>query len=196
MSPSPRYRRRARRQQPALLIDAMGTLVRLVPPVPRLRAQLFDRFGVGVSAADVGAALLAEIAFYRAHMADGRDADSLHALRLRCAAVLREALPADCGALGLGLEEILDALLDSLQFVAYDDARDALVAVRAQGVRVVAVTNWDVSVLEVLEQTGLAPSPHRSSSSRRCRWSAPGPPTRSTSATHPPRMSPARWRPE
>jgi putative hydrolase of the HAD superfamily len=137
------------------LIDAMGTLVRLEPPVPVLRVQLRDRFGVHVSDAEAAAALRAEIAFYRAHMGDGRDCETLHELRLRCAAVLRDALPAGCAA--LDLDELLCGLLASLRFVAFDDARDALLAVRAHGVWVVAVSNWDVSVLEVLEQTGLAP---------------------------------------
>lgn len=133
----------------------MGTLVRLEAPAPRLRAQLRDRFGVHVSDAEASAALRAEIAFYRAHMGDGRDAETLHELRRRCAAVLRDALPGGCHA--LALDELLRALLASLRFVAFDDARNALLAVRARGVWVVAVSNWDVSVLEVLEQAGLAP---------------------------------------
>ena len=72
-----------------------------------------------------------------------------------CATRYRPARPARRAT--LDLEELLRALLASLRFVAFDDARDALLAVRARGVRVVAVSNWDVSVLEVLEQTGLAP---------------------------------------
>ncbi len=150
--PAHRHRRR-----PALLIDAMGTLVTLLAPAPRLRSELRTRFGVVVSEEEAAAALRAEIGFYRAHMGDGRDAETLHELRLRCAAVLRDALPADCGALDLDLDELLVGLLASLRFVAFDDARDALLAARARGARVVAVSNWDVSVLEVLEQTGLAP---------------------------------------
>jgi putative hydrolase of the HAD superfamily len=142
-----------------LLIDAMGTLVTLESPASRLRSELRIRFGVHVSEAEAATALRAEITFYRAHMGDGRDARTLHELRLRSAAVLREALPAGRGASGLDLdlEEVLHALLASLRFVAFDDARDALLAVRARGVRTIAVSNWDVSVLEVLEQTGLAP---------------------------------------
>ena len=143
----------------------MGTLVRLQPPAPLLRSELRDRFGVNLSEAEVATALRAEIAFYRAHMGDGRDAETLYELRLRCAAVLRDALPIGGGAAGsqapgggaLDLDELLRALLASLRFVAFDDARGALLAARAQGIWVVAVSNWDVSLLEVLEQTGLAP---------------------------------------
>jgi putative hydrolase of the HAD superfamily len=152
-----RTRHSASRRRRALLIDAMGTLVTLAAPAPRLRAELRTRFGLIVSDAEAAAALRAEITYYRAHMGDGRDARTLHELRLRCAAVLREALPAGSGALDLVLEELLRALLASLRFVAFDDARDALLAVRDRGVWVVAVSNWDVSVLEVLEETGLAP---------------------------------------
>jgi putative hydrolase of the HAD superfamily len=150
------HRHRHRR---ALLIDAMGTLVRLETPAPRLRAELRTRFGAVVSEAEAATALRAEIAFYRAHMGEGRDGATLHALRLQCAAVLRDALPDGSGGLGLDLdlEELLRGLLASLRFVAFDDARDAVLAVRARGARIVAVSNWDVSVLEVLEQTGLAP---------------------------------------
>jgi putative hydrolase of the HAD superfamily len=159
MSVRPRTRYAASRRRRALLIDAMGTLVTLEAPAPRLRSELRTRFGFVVSEAEAAAALGAEIAYYRAHMGDGRDAATLHELRLRCAAVLRDALPDGRGGFGLDLDldELLQGLLVSLRFVAFDDARDALLAVRARGVWVVAVSNWDVSVLEVLEQTGLAP---------------------------------------
>ncbi len=60
------------RPRRALLIDAMGTLVRLEAPAPRLRSELRARFGVVVSEAQAAAALAAEIAFYRA--AHGRGA--------------------------------------------------------------------------------------------------------------------------
>jgi putative hydrolase of the HAD superfamily len=160
MSRSGLHRHRARRRPRALLIDAMGTLVTVQSPAHRLRSVLRDRFGVDVSEAEAATALRAEIAFYRAHMDDGRDRRTLHQLRLRCAGVLRDALPVGVGAAAGDLEALLDALLDALRFVAFDDARDALLAARARGVRVVVVSNWDVSVLEVLERTGLAPLLH------------------------------------
>jgi putative hydrolase of the HAD superfamily len=153
-------RNRARRHRRALLIDAMGTLVTLESPAPRLRHELGARLGIDVSQRDAGAALAAEIAFYRAHMGDGRDAETLRELRLRCARVLTRALPPSPALRAARDEQVLEALLASLRFAAFDDARPALLAVRARGVRVIAVSNWDVSVLEVLERVGLAPLLH------------------------------------
>src|ERR1700761_7056155 len=157
---SGRHRHRAGQDRRALLIDAMGTLVTLEAPAPRLRAELQARFGIGVSEAEAAAALRAEIAFYRRHMGDGRNAASLRELRPRCARVLRESLPAASPARSLDDEDALRALLASLRFRAFDDARGALVAARERGDRIIVVSNWDVSVLEVLEGTGLAPLLH------------------------------------
>ena len=58
----------------AVLLDAMGTLLRLEDPAPRLRAALAARLGVDVGAEAAAAAIRAEIAYYRAHLHLGRDA--------------------------------------------------------------------------------------------------------------------------
>ena len=50
----------------AVFLDALGTLVELPPPWPALVAELAAR-GVTVSEADARAALLDEMAYYRAH---------------------------------------------------------------------------------------------------------------------------------
>jgi FMN phosphatase YigB (HAD superfamily) len=141
----------------ALLIDGLGTLVSLAPPAPALRRELAQRFGVEVSELEAGRALAAEIAFYRSHMALGRDADSLMSLRHRCAEVLRGALPASRRLAALSLDAVTEALLSSLVFEAFPDARRALLRARGHGARVVVVSNWDVSLEEVLERVGLAP---------------------------------------
>jgi len=143
----------------------MGTLVELEPPAQVLVAELERRCGVTVSPAVAQQALRAEITFYRAHMDEGRDGDSVRALRRRCAAVLRDALASGPGdpdlteppAPPLGDRDLTDVLVAALRFAAHDDARPALLAARAAGARVIVVSNWDVSLIEVLERTGLAP---------------------------------------
>lgn len=141
----------------ALLIDGLGTLVALQPPAPALARALAVRHGVQVSEAEAARGLAAEIAFYRAHMGSGRDAASLAALRRRCAEVLRGALPASERLRAVGLEAMTDTLLSALRFEPYPDVRPALIRVRSRGAHVIVVSNWDVSLLEVLELAGLAP---------------------------------------
>jgi putative hydrolase of the HAD superfamily len=143
-----------------LLIDGLGTLVSLSPPAPALRLELAARFAIEVSEAQAGRALAAEIAFYRAHMGLGRDRDSLAVLRRRCAEVMRGALPPSEELAAVGLDALTEALLGALRFEAYPDARPALMRARRAGpggVRIVVVSNWDVSLADVLERVGLAP---------------------------------------
>lgn len=151
--------RRGRRERgaEALLIDGLGTLVSLAPPAPALAHELAARFGLEISEAEAERALAAEITFYRAHMGSGRDADSLRVLRRRCAEVLRAALGPREPVARLDIDALTDVLLRSLRFEAFPDARAALSGARARGLRVVVVSNWDVSLLEVLELVGLAP---------------------------------------
>jgi putative hydrolase of the HAD superfamily len=141
----------------ALLLDALGTLLALEPPAPALRAELSRRFGIELSAAQAERAIAAEIAYYREHLDEGRDPATLLALRERCAERLREALP-DVPALALmPLDELIDALLASLRFRLQPDALEALRDARARGLRVVVVSNWDVSLHGVLAELGVAP---------------------------------------
>jgi putative hydrolase of the HAD superfamily len=136
-----------------VLLDALGTLVALEPPAPALRAELRERFGISVSAGDAERAIAAEIAFYRGHFDEGRDAASVASLRMRCAGALRGALPA---LARVELGPLTEALLASLRFVAFPDAAPALTALRGAGARLVVVSNWDWSLHRVLERLGLA----------------------------------------
>lgn len=136
-----------------ILLDALGTLVALEPPAPRLRVELADRFGLEVSESEAERAIAAEITYYRAHLDEGRDPESLGALRRRCAEVLRSALAAD----GLDPDALVDALLASLRFRKFADARPALAAARSRGQRLVVVSNWDASLHGVLDALELAP---------------------------------------
>jgi putative hydrolase of the HAD superfamily len=130
----------------ALLLDALGTLVALDPPAPRLAPVL------GIPEADAERAIAAEMSYYRAHLNDGRDAESLVALRRRCAEVLSDALPSHARR-----GDLVEVLMASLRFSAFPDAAPALEALRGRGVRLIVVSNWDCSLPDVLARVGLAP---------------------------------------
>jgi putative hydrolase of the HAD superfamily len=138
----------------AVLLDAMGTLLTFAPPAPLLRAELSRRLGIDVGEEAADAAIAAEIGYYRAHLHEGRDAAALAELRRRCAEAMRAALP-EPAASAPG-QVLTHALLAALRFAAYPDAAPALRSLRAAGIRLVVVSNWDASLPERLAETGLA----------------------------------------
>ena len=139
----------------AYLLDALGTLLELEPPVEHLRRELRERFGLELSAAEAGAAVKAEIAYYRAHHDEASDRERLALLRRESARALRAALP-PAGA-ELPLEPLTEALLASIRFRPFPEVVDVLKAARARGIGLVVVSNWDVSLHDALAETGLAP---------------------------------------
>lgn len=140
-----------------VLLDALGTLVELEPPAPHLREQLAQRLGLQVSDAAAERAIAAEIAYYRAHLGDGTDQASLEDLRQRCAKVLARELGRDLGQPVPADERMTEALLASLRFARFADVLPALRGLRRQGLGMVVVSNWDVSLHSVLERAGVAP---------------------------------------
>ena len=52
---------------------------------------------------------------------------------------------------------LTDTLLASLRFRPFDDVRPALQAAKARGRRLVVVSNWDVSLHDVLDRLELTP---------------------------------------
>lgn len=141
-----------------MLLDALGTLVGLEPPAPRLQSELATRFGLAVSLAQAEQAIGAEIAYYRAHLQQGRDQAGLVGLRARCAGVLSSELHRILDRKMPARPEMVEALLASLRFSAFPDVPVALSELRALGLRLVVVSNWDVSLGEVLDRIGLSES--------------------------------------
>ena len=120
----------------------MGTLVRLEPPWEHLAPMLPN-----TTEADVEQAMRTEMAYYRAHSHEGRDAESLRALRERCADVL---------ASQLGQPVSVETMMAAIRFQPYPDAAPTLEALRARGVRTICVSNWDYALSDVLRRCGLA----------------------------------------
>lgn len=136
----------------AVLLDALGTLLELEDPGPTLAAELAAR-GAPVTVAQSRTAVLAEMAYYRAHHDEASDEERLADLRRRCAEVLRDSLPP--AARALGVPGLTEALLAALRFRPYREVPEALAALRGQDLRLVVVSNWDVSLHEQLRATGL-----------------------------------------
>jgi HAD superfamily hydrolase (TIGR01509 family) len=133
----------------AVTIDGYGTLVELDRPLERLRDALAAR-GLERSEEAVRAAFSAEVAYYRDHKTEGREDDSLADLRRRCAHVFAEAA-------GAGELELTDDFVRSLVFVPLPGVRPALARLRAHGLALAVVSNWDVGLHEHLDALGLAP---------------------------------------
>jgi 2-haloalkanoic acid dehalogenase type II len=126
----------------AVFFDVLGTLVELEPPWVGLRAAV----PAEVSDERLVAAVRAEMAYYKEHSHEGRDAESLADLRRRCAELISREL---------GVEVGVDDLVEAVRFQAYPDAAPALAALRERGLTVLAVSNWDCSLEAVLERCGL-----------------------------------------
>ena len=133
----------------AVTIDAYGTLVQLTGPVPELQAGL-AALGVERDTEAVAHAFATESAYYREHSFEGRDEASLHALRLRCVAIILDELGSD-----LEPEAFVDSFVAAMRFELLPDAGAALQTLRRHGVSVAVVSNWDVGLAAHLDGLGL-----------------------------------------
>ncbi|HEX2070766.1 MAG TPA: HAD family hydrolase [Thermoleophilaceae bacterium] len=155
----------------AVLLDALGTLVELDDPAPRLRDALVERTGVDVGLEVAARGFGAEIGYYLANQMRGSDRAGLERLRDDCAVAMREALLAaldeggESGAGrdpdGAGVRDALDhasvrsAMLEALAFRTFPDVLPALRELRERDLRLVVVSNWDCSLPEWLDRAGI-----------------------------------------
>jgi putative hydrolase of the HAD superfamily len=149
-------------QTKAIFLDALGTLVELEPPWVGLRKALGD----AIPDDRLVEAVRAEMAYYKAHSQEGRDAESLADLRRRSAEVLSRELGTEVG---------VGTLVDSIRFAPYPDAVPALEQLRELGLKLVCVSNWDCSLGAVLERCGLAAHLDAAVSSAEARAQKPEP---------------------
>jgi putative hydrolase of the HAD superfamily len=134
----------------AVLLDALGTLVELRPPAPRLAAALRAE-GFEVDEERAAAGFGAEIAYYLSHHLEGGDRESLEQLRDRCAEVMR----AELAIPGLEHDAARRAMMAALEFEPYPDVVPGLLALRRRGLTLVIASNWDCSLPDWLGPPGL-----------------------------------------
>jgi putative hydrolase of the HAD superfamily len=133
-----------------VLLDALGTLVELQPPAPRLR-RLLAQQGFQLDEERAAAGFAAEISYYLEHHLEGSSRERLDDLRDRCAATMMEALDLP----GLDHATAREAMLGALEFIPFPDAAPALATLRERGHRLVVVSNWDCALPDWLEPAGL-----------------------------------------
>jgi putative hydrolase of the HAD superfamily len=133
----------------AITVDAFGTLLLLEDPAEALRAALAE-YGVERGRDAVAAAFRAEAAYYRPRSLQGRDGPSLAELRARCVRVFLGHLDVNLDA-----RAFVPAFVDSISFRVADGAVEALEALRAAGLTLACVANWDISLHDHLERLGL-----------------------------------------
>jgi putative hydrolase of the HAD superfamily len=134
----------------AVLLDALGTLVELQPPAPRLQ-RLLGQAGFDVSEERAAAGFAAEIAYYLDHHLEGSDPERLERLRDRCAEEMRRALDLP----HLDHATARRAMLEALEFRPYPDVLPALGELRERGVALVVASNWDCSLPNWLGPAGI-----------------------------------------
>jgi putative hydrolase of the HAD superfamily len=137
----------------AVTFDAMGTLVAIEPPAPRLQRSLARRLGVELDLSRCEAAMRVEMRHYRANCTRAGDLPALASLRLECSSLLADALAIDVSG-----AELLPSLTDAISFYAFPDAQPALDQLAAAGIKLAVIANWDISLRDVLRRLGLAAS--------------------------------------
>lgn len=137
----------------AVTLDAYGTLVELVDPVPLLQDGL-KALGVERDAPAVARAFAREVAYYRERSFEGRDRESLFRLRRECVAIILGDLGSD-----LRPESFVDGFVAAMRMRLIPGAAAALNALQRRGLAVAVVSNWDVGLPEQLHGLGLGDVP-------------------------------------
>ncbi len=134
----------------AVTLDAYRTLARIIDPIPALVEALAER-GLERSPDVVRAGFEAESEHYARRAGEGYDEPSLVRLRRDCASVFLNAVGAELDA-----DEFAPAYIDAIRFEVMPGVIDALERLRALGLELAVVGNWDFSLHERLEELRLA----------------------------------------
>jgi len=126
----------------AVTIDAYGTLLTVVDPVSSLGKLLPAH-----DPASIENAFRIEAAYYQEHAGEGRTSHDLALLQERSVAVFNETL-------GSALSPTDYA--GSFEFELLPGVRRALHTLRARGLSLAVVANWDITLHDRLETTGIA----------------------------------------
>jgi HAD superfamily hydrolase (TIGR01509 family) len=136
----------------AVTVDALGTLIELDDPVPRLQAALAAG-GVARSPEEIARAFEAEAEYYKSRLGEPGpwDDEAVAGLRRDCVTVFLSALAAS-----LAVEGFVPAFVQALRFHLTDGAAEALGTLKRAGLTLACVSNWDPTLHERLDELGVA----------------------------------------
>lgn len=133
----------------AVTFDAFNTLLHLDAPFLRLQENL-KRAGYPLPLAVVASALQREMRYYAHFSPFMATQDGLADLRRTCAQIILDDLAEQGYAVALSAESVVSLLLDSLHFVLFPEVPTVLSTLAKRGIRMGVISNWDISLEEVL----------------------------------------------
>jgi putative hydrolase of the HAD superfamily len=125
----------------AVTIDGFGTLLGLRDPVPKLAALLPNH-----PREQIERGFQAEVEYYSAHAHEGHDRKSLAELRAACTTAFNDAAGASLTS---------DEYNAAFEFHVLPRVPEALATLRARGVTLAVVANWDFGLHDHLARHGL-----------------------------------------
>jgi putative hydrolase of the HAD superfamily len=135
----------------AVTLDANGTLIRLVDPVPKLEQSLRE-CGVDRTPAEIRRAFEAEGRVYATRALEAHEPTAFATLQRECTGVFLDEL----GANGLEAADFAPLYVAAMQFEILPGVREALRHLQRRGLALAVVANFDLTLHERLEELGLA----------------------------------------
>jgi HAD superfamily hydrolase (TIGR01509 family) len=136
----------------AVTLDANGTVVQLVDPVPKLERILRDR-GVERPAVVIRRAFETEGSVYAGRAAEAHEPAAFARLQCECTRVFL----AEVGAAALDPEEFAPAYVGAMEFEVLPGVAKSLRLLRRCGLGLALVANFDLTLRDRLGTLGLAP---------------------------------------
>jgi putative hydrolase of the HAD superfamily len=137
------------------MFDAYGTLVELDDFYGRLQRG-FETAGVLLPADVVKQAARAEMQHYIAQTVHARTQADWKRLKNECADVLAETIRGEHPTFDLSPDRVLAVLEAALVFRVFPEVRAVLQVLQARGVRMGVLSNWDISLHNVLDELELS----------------------------------------
>ncbi len=139
-----------------LIFDSYGTLLEMDDFYGRLQAN-FARFGAQFPPDVIKRAAHAEMRHYMKGARLANTLESWNQLRRDCALTLETAIREQGHKIELSAETVMQILSDSVVYKPFPGVKATLAKLKARGLRLGVLSNWDFKLQNALEDAELAP---------------------------------------